>query len=121
VVLALKEICYYPFGMLMPGRKFTAGGGYRYGHGGQEKTDEISGIGNHYTAEYWEYDPRLGRRWNIDPVLRAWESGYACFANNPIMLNDPDGRNPEDPKKHTTAKDDNLTSIGKNMEYQLII
>ena len=41
--------------------------GYRFGFNGQEKVDEIAGAGNHTTAEFWEYDTRLGRRWNRDP------------------------------------------------------
>jgi hypothetical protein len=56
-----------------------------------EKDDEIYGNGNLYTAEFWEYDARLGRRWNIDPVINPSESGYATFRNNPIVLTDPDG------------------------------
>jgi N-acetylmuramoyl-L-alanine amidase len=53
--------------------------------------NEISGVGNHYTAEFWEYDPRTIRRWNLDPVRVAWESPYAAFRNNPIFFNDPNG------------------------------
>lgn len=56
-----------------------------------EKDDEISGDGNSYTAEFWQYDPRLGRRWNVDPVVKHQESPYATFANNPIWLVDPLG------------------------------
>lgn len=37
---------------------------YRYAFNGQERDDEIAGQGNIMTAEYWEYDARLGRRWN---------------------------------------------------------
>ena len=59
-----------------------------------EKDDEISGNGNNYTAEFWQYDSRLGRRWNIDPVVKPHESSYAAFAGNPISYTDPDGRNP---------------------------
>ena len=55
---------------------------YSYGFNGQEKDDEIAGEGNSYTAEFWQYDSRLGRRWNIDPVVKYHESPYACFANN---------------------------------------
>jgi RHS repeat-associated protein len=82
---------YYAFGMIMPGRKFSAGSSYRYGFGSQEKDDEISGSGNSYTAEYWQYDSRLGRRWNTDPIKKHNESSYACFSNNPIFLIDPTG------------------------------
>ena len=42
-------------------------------------------------AEYWFYDGRLGRRWNVDPVTKPWESSYAAFANNPIINIDPKG------------------------------
>jgi hypothetical protein len=65
--------------------------GYRFGYNGQEKVDEIAGAGNHNTAEFWEYDTRLGRRWNRDPVVKPWESSYACFANNPIWYSDVNG------------------------------
>ncbi|GAB2808405.1 hypothetical protein [Ferruginibacter profundus] len=69
--------------MIMPGRKFTQGSSYRYGFNGQEKSEEI-GEG-FTTAEFWEYDARLARRWNVDPKQKAWESPYACFSNNPII------------------------------------
>jgi hypothetical protein len=62
--------------------------GYRFTFNGQERTDEIKGIGNHNTALYWEYDTRLGRRWNLDPKPNTSISGYATFANNPIMYVD---------------------------------
>jgi RHS repeat-associated protein len=75
----------------MEGREPETTQPYRYGFGGQEKDDEVSGIGNSYTAEFWQYDPRLGRRWNIDPIVKAWESPYATFSNNPIYYKDPNG------------------------------
>ena len=52
---------------------------YRYGMNGQEKDDEVSGAGNSYTAQFWQYDPRIGRRWNVDPVTYPWQSSYSCF------------------------------------------
>lgn len=61
---------------------------YRYGFGGQEKGDEVAGEGNSYTAEFWQYDPRLGRRWNRDPKPNPSISEYATFANNPIWNSD---------------------------------
>jgi len=75
--------------MLTPGRKFSAGTGYRYGFNGQEKSTEITeGL---TTAEFWEYDSRIGRRWNCDPVFKENESPYACLSNNPIFNIDPNG------------------------------
>lgn len=64
---------------------------YRYGFQGQEQDNEVAGEGNSYTAEFWQYDSRLGRRWNIDPVVKEHESPYAAFANNPIWFVDPLG------------------------------
>lgn len=64
---------------------------YRYGFNGMEKDDEVSGDGNSYTAEYWQYDTRLGRRWNIDPEGKTWNSNYLAFSCNPIINIDPKG------------------------------
>jgi hypothetical protein len=96
---------YYPFHMQMPGR-FDNTNSYRYGgSNGQEKETEITGSQSHYSAEYWMYDSRLGRRWNTDPIFKEWESPYASFANNPIVFTDPLGLDAtndnasEEPKK----------------------
>jgi hypothetical protein len=61
---------------------------YRYGFNGQEKDNEIAGVGNHNTALFWEYDTRLGRRWNLDPKPNASVSFYTTFENNPIRFSD---------------------------------
>jgi hypothetical protein len=81
---------YYAFGSSMPGRTFQ-GEEYRYGFNSQEKVDEIKGSGNHYTAEFWEYDPRVVHRWNRDPVVKPHESPYAILAGNPIWFTDHNG------------------------------
>lgn len=65
--------------------------GYWPGFQGQEMDNEIAGTGNSYTAQFWQYDSRLGRRWNVDPVVKEHESPYACFANSPIYIIDPNG------------------------------
>lgn len=84
---------YYPFGMIMPGRSYTASStlSYRYGMNGQERDDEIYGAGNSYSAEFWQYDARIGRRWNVDPVIKHGTSLYSTFSNNPIIMVDPSG------------------------------
>lgn len=61
---------------------------YRFGFNGQHKENEVAGIGNHNSALFWEYDTRLGRRWNIDPVDQIRISNYATFGNNPITNTD---------------------------------
>ena len=72
----------------MPGRNFTSEK-YRYGQNGQEKEHEI--FNEAYSAEYWMYDSRLGRRWENDPIVKPHESPYAAFANNPIWFTDKVG------------------------------
>ncbi len=79
--------------MLMPGRHKESSF-YRYGFGSQEKDDEIAGSGNHLSFGDYGYSPRLGRRWNIDPVEIVGMSGYATFRNNPNFWKDPDGESP---------------------------
>ena len=88
---------YYPFGSIM--RKWltpeNSGNNlrkeYLFGFGGSEKDDEIYSTGRMYTAEFWEYDAALARRWNVDPVRKHHESPYAAFGNNPIWFVDPNG------------------------------
>jgi len=88
---------FYPFGFPMPNRT-DALVPYRYGFGGQEKDNEIYGEGASYTAEFWQYDARLGRRWNVEPLAREfpWLSPYAVFLNNPIRFSDVNGKGPGD-------------------------
>src|SRR5690554_4425411 len=98
--------------------KTLGGTGYRYGFGGQEKDNEIYGTGNSYTAEFWQYDPRLGRRWNIDPMSfkYPWQSPYVAFNNNPIFYNDPLGLEGEDPQE---GDDDKIYDQGTTEEISV--
>lgn len=83
---------YYPGGMQMPGRQYTNGSSaYRYGFNGQERSTELHD--NSYTADFWEYDSRIGRRWNVEPLASKYPmlSAYSTFNNNPILHADPDG------------------------------
>ncbi len=103
---------------------------YRYGFQGQEKDDEISGEGNSYTAEFWQYDPRIARRWNIDPIDKAFESPYSTFKNNPLSFIDPRGLNGDvtidkkEKKITVTGKyyynenDDNLNKLAITKDYK---
>ncbi len=55
----------------------------------QEKEPELGeGV---TSAEFWVYDGKLGRRWNVDLVDKVYESSYGCFGNNPISVIDPNG------------------------------
>ncbi len=83
------SVCYDSFGSTMPGRNYQSSSSYRYGMNGQEKDNEI--FEGAMTAQYWEYDSRLGKRWNVDPVEKPWRSGYDAFDNKPIWKVDPNG------------------------------
>ena len=63
-------------------------GGYRYFFNGQEADNEVLEEVMSLNAEFWQYDTRLGRRWNVDPVFKEYESPYACFAGNPVRFAD---------------------------------
>ena len=69
----------------MPGRNFSSEK-YRYSINGQEKTPEV--FEGSTTAEYWQYDSRIGRRWNVDPKPSVSYSVYAVFENSPIWKSD---------------------------------
>jgi RHS repeat-associated protein len=83
---------YYPFGMQMPDRNGNSEE-YRYSFNGMEKDDEARGKGNQYQFGDYSYDPRLARRFSIDPMAQKypWQSPYAVFNNNPIYYKDPNG------------------------------
>ena len=78
----------------MPGRKFDAGRGYRYGFNGQEMENEIKGISNIYKFEYRIHDPRIGRFLSTDPLEKEypWNTPYAFAENRPIDGHDLEGR-----------------------------
>jgi hypothetical protein len=98
-----KALDYYAFGMGLNGRTYSAAG-YKFGFNGKEKVDEVSGAGNHNTALFWEYDTRLGRRWNLAPKAQITLSDYAVMACNPIRFMDPLG---------------DIFGVGKNKESQV--
>ena len=85
----IEFICY-PFGMVMPNRSWSAASaeGYRFGFNGQEKESDVNENNFLTTAPYWEYDTRIGRRWNLDPKPNPSTSSYSTLANNPIVYKD---------------------------------
>jgi hypothetical protein len=84
---------YLPFGQVMPNRHGNDNQ-YRYGFNGHEKDDEIAGGSNHLSWGDFGMDPRIGRRWQIDPQANKLpgQSPYSVNNNSPIYLHDPDGK-----------------------------
>jgi RHS repeat-associated core domain len=77
----------------MPGRRYAAGGPYRYGFNGKENDNEVKGEGNQHDYGMRIYDPRLGRFLSCDPLYSSfpWNSCYAYAENEPISNIDFDG------------------------------
>lgn len=73
----------------MPGRKYQTTYIFRYSINEQESTPEIAP--NTTTAEFWQYDAKICRRWNVDPKPDISISNYSCFAGNPIFYQDVRG------------------------------
>jgi len=67
--------------------------GYRFGFQGMEMGDEVYGIGNEYTTEFRQYDPRIGRWLSKDLLFAdfAYQSPYIAMDNNPIVITDAFG------------------------------
>ena len=90
---------YLPFGAIMPGRTFSSEK-YRFGFGGHEKNDEVSGSGNSVDMGDRWLDTRLGRTPKTDTKAGKYPdiSPYAYALNSPIQYTDPDGKVVVDPK-----------------------
>ena len=101
----LEETHYYPFGLSMSGisSKALSFGNpqnkYKFNGGNELQSNEFSdGSGlEMFDAVNRMYDPQIGRFWQIDELAEAnWEwSPYEFAHNNPILLNDPLGLDPE--------------------------
>ena len=107
----------YPFGSSIKSRSFSAGSGFRFGFNTQEKDKEIYNNNETYTATFWEYDGRLGRRWNVDPLSEdfPWQSTYSSFNNDPIKFSDINGLSGEDKVAPAGHKEHN--SVNNNALY----
>ena len=76
---------YYPFGMAMPGRRFSSLD-YRFGFQGQEKDDEIKGSCNSINFKYRMHDPRLGRFFAVDPLASKYPNNSPfAFSENRVI------------------------------------
>jgi RHS repeat-associated protein len=85
---------YYPFGMNMTGRKYTATSstGYRYGFNGKERSSEIASDDYDFGARM--YDARLGRWLSVDRGSDSYPSitPFAFAINSPLIFVDPNGQ-----------------------------
>ena len=84
---------YYPFGMLVPNRNYSVSDDYRYGFQGQEKDDNIKGIGNSYDFGARMYDSRIGRWFAPDAYEKKYASNstYSFALDSPMTIIDIDG------------------------------
>ncbi|BDD12867.1 hypothetical protein FUAX_52990 (plasmid) [Fulvitalea axinellae] len=84
---------YFPFGLTMKGRSFSAGK-YRYGFNGKEK-DENGEWGGHTNYDYGFriYNPAIAKFLSVDPLTKSYPmlTPYQFASNRPIDGVDLDG------------------------------
>ena len=83
---------YYPFGMGMPGRKFSAESAYRYGFNGKERDQDMNSLAA-YDYGFRIYNPAIGKFLSVDPLTRSYPyyTPYQFAGNKPIAAIDLDG------------------------------
>lgn len=97
-IKSFEELDYYPFGMLLNGRNWISGSGYRYGFNGKENDDEISVEASQLDFGNRIYNSRIGRFLSVDIKTKQFNnlSPYCFAANSPILYIDQDGNGPAD-------------------------
>jgi hypothetical protein len=115
------HLIFTPPNSSMTGEKYRCRANkYRYGFNGQEKEKEITGSESHTSAEFWMYDTRLARRWEMDPKPNVSFSPYSCFQLNPIFYFDTKGDTVGgDMESYNTVKNycvDKVNELGKSIE-----
>jgi len=103
----------------MPGRKYPVQSGYRYGFNGKENDNEMRGNSNTINFGNRIYDARVGRWLSTDPNSKSYESSYIAFANNPIWILDPDGRDTIRISNSTTFQKQSNGGSRKRYQVQL--
>jgi len=113
--------------MMMPGRKYDAGSGYRYGFNGKEDDKDINEGGQDYGMRI--YDARLGRFLSVDPLTDKypWYTPYQFAGNIPIAAIDLDGAEPQWIKDlfnayrpYAFTRDDLISGGFKNKVYDQV-
>jgi len=113
--------------MVMPGRKYSANGAYRYGFNGKENDNEVKGEGNQQDYGMRVYDPRLGRFLSVDPLTDnyPWFTPYQFAGNMPIWAIDIDGMegdkkpNANESKTDEPDKDQAMNSLAGKLDKHL--
>lgn len=108
ISFSFSQFRYYPFGMVMPGRKFPISSTYRYGFNGKENDNEVKGEGNEQDYGMRIYDTRIGKFLSVDPLRKKFPhfSPYQFAGNTPIQAVDLDGGEPIRPKSLVYNKKD---------------
>ncbi len=83
----IQEDHYYPFGMRLPGLSYDYASGNRHLFQGKE-LDPVSGL---YDFHARNYDPVLGRFYEVDPAGQ-FASPFNGMGNNPVNMVDPSGK-----------------------------
>jgi muramidase (phage lysozyme) len=106
----------------MAGRGYSSEA-YRFGFNGNEKDDEVKGDDNHLSFGDFGCDPRLGKRWNIDPLTLKYpsHSPFSVFNDNPIFFIDPTGMMAEDPGDIYSSDGRHLKNDGKVDEKVYVV
>jgi RHS repeat-associated protein len=86
---------YSPFGVLLNERTSTVLGSerFRFGFQNQEMDDEVKGAGNSVNYKYRMHDPRLGRFFAVDPLVKDYSelTPYQFSSNSPIFMIELEG------------------------------
>lgn len=66
---------------------------YRYGFQGQERDDEVKGAGNSYNYTFRMHDPRFGRFFAVDPLIKKYPhyTPYSFAGNKVIYAKELEG------------------------------
>ena len=77
----------------MPGRKYSAESGYRYGFNGKENDKDVQGEGVQYDYGFRIYDSKIAKFLSVDPLAKSypWYTPYQFAGNKPIVAIDLDG------------------------------
>jgi RHS repeat-associated protein len=107
----LSESNYYPFGLKHEGYNGvkTDNETYKYQFNGKEEQET-----GHYDFGARNYDPAIGRWFNLDPLAEKTMQPYSAFNNNPVMFTDPTGMEAEGLDE---LKDWYKNLETKNLEY----